>query len=121
MKLFLSDCLYRYFEFVLMNDSIFKDKAAKATMNETVVSVIEAELFDKSPSGSVESLNEAFLKEHSSNYVCLVEGVKVMYQLDTANNQKKALDILTEMDTKKYGDSLSLKVRCIQIFLIRFL
>jgi len=108
-----SDIIFIYNLFFFIYFILFynkKDKAAKATLNDTVVAVIETELFDNSPAGTVEALNEAFLIKNSSNYACLVESVKVMYQLDVANNQKKALDMLTEMNTEKYGDSLKLKV-----------
>lgn len=93
---------------------LLKYKTAKETLNETVVSVIESELkdlFDNGVVQTVEAMNEAFLKANSANYSCMIEAAKVVYDLNPSANQKKALDIITNIDLKEYTpESVSLKV-----------
>jgi tetratricopeptide (TPR) repeat protein len=81
---------------------MIKYNEAKATLNKTVVDVIETELFENLKGDSVESLNEKFLTLNSSNYLCVIEAAKVMYLLNPATNQMKALDMITDLDFKKY-------------------
>lgn len=88
---------------------MIKYKEAKATLNATVVDVIETELFENTPADSVESLNDKFLAVNSSNYLCVIESAKVMYLLNPATNQKKALDMITDLDPKKYTHTLRLE------------
>lgn len=93
---------------------LLKYKASKSTLNETIVSVIENELKDLFNNGVVETvevLNERFLKDNSTNYSCMVEAAKVVYDLNPTGNQQKALDMITNIDLKKYSsDSINLKV-----------
>lgn len=88
---------------------IIKYNASKSSLHPTVNSVIENELFDNTPVESVQAINEKFLKSNSSNYLCIIEAAKVIYELNPSVNQKKALEMVTSLDDKKYGDSLSLE------------
>lgn len=79
-----------------------------------IVSVIESELpslFDGGKIETAEALNERFLKANSSDYMCTIEAVKIDYLLSPSTKQKKALDMLIDIDFKKYSQrSLTLKV-----------
>ena len=50
---------------------------------------------------SVDKLNETFLTLNSSNYESVVEAAKVVYLLNPAQNQRKALDLLTNVNSFK--------------------
>lgn len=89
---------------------LMKYKNAKSTLNESVVNVIESELSRlnlKVSTESVDELNESFLKENASNYLCALESAKLIYDLN-ASNQKRALELVT--DLSKYSkETLTLK------------
>jgi len=76
-----------------------------------MVNVIESELVKlhaKATTDSVEQINENFLKENITNYVSAVESAKLIFDLNPASNQKRALDLIT--DLSKYSkQSLTLK------------
>lgn len=112
----LSNVFGYFFKNILINlnlniltNIIFTDNASKSSLHPTVNSVIENELFDNTPVESVQAINEKFLKSNSSNYLCIIEAAKVIYELNPSVNQKKALEMVTSLDDKKYGDSLSLE------------
>lgn len=88
-------------------------KAAKATLNEVIVSVIESELpslFEGGKIETAEALNEKFIKANGSDYMCKIEAIKVDYLQSPSTMQKKALDTLIDIDFKKYSrKSLTLK------------
>lgn len=96
------------------------DKAAKTTLNEAVVSVIEAELkslFDAGVVEAVEALNEKFLKSNAANFSCLVEAAKVVYELNPSTNQKKALDMFTNVDPKSFKEgSFNIQVKHVRFY-----
>ena len=89
------------------------DNEAKAGLNEVLVNVIESELtstfFQDDAIKSVEELNKKFFTEHSSNYLCVIEAAKLIYDLNPSSNQKQALELITNLDTTKY-EGLNLKV-----------
>lgn len=74
------------------------------------MNVIESELSRlnlKVSTESVDELNESFLKENASNYLCALESAKLIYDLN-ASNQKRALELVT--DLSKYSkETLTLK------------
>ncbi len=78
------------------------------------MSVIEEQLgslFDDGTIETAEALNERFLKLNSSNYSCLVEAAKVVYEANPAANQKKAFEMFTNIDPKSFKeDSFNLQV-----------
>jgi hypothetical protein len=86
-----------------------KDKSLKDTLNETIRSVIENELnvlTQNAKIDSIESYNENFLKAHSKQYERVIEVAKLTYDLNPAQNQKKALDLLTNIKDKNYSINL---------------
>jgi predicted P-loop ATPase/GTPase len=86
-----------------------KDKSLKDTLNETIRSVIENELnvlTQNAKIDSIESYNENFLKANSKQYERVIEVAKLTYDLNPAQNQKKALDLLTNIKDKNYSINL---------------
>ena len=77
-------------------------------------SVIDKELLTlisnpKQSATNVEDINETFLKEHTSSYECCVEAAKLIYDLNPTANQKRALDLLTDLSNKQ--NSINIKVK----------
>lgn len=79
-----------------------KDETEKDSYNKLVLECIEDELKNLELYGaSVERLNEEFLKTNQSNFECLLEASKILYDLNPANNQNKALSILKNISKEK--------------------
>lgn len=101
---------------LIINDNciFFSDKTAKSTLNELLVNVIETELANLYKSTeSVEQLNENFLKENANNYFCVIEAAKLIYNLNPDTNQKRALDLVTDLTNKNYSkETFNLKTLC---------
>lgn len=67
-----------------------------------VLEVIENELKNlQLYEASVEKLNEKFLNANQANFECLLEGSKILYDLNPENNQNKALAILKNITKEK--------------------
>lgn len=82
------------------------------TLNESMSAVIDRELADltnKANIDSVEHLNENFLKTNSNSYECVIEACKLIYDLDSAQNPNKALDLLMNLKSKGYSIKLDVK------------
>ncbi len=62
---------------------------------------------------NVEEINEAFLNENKLSYECCVEAAKLIYDLNPTVNQKRALDLLTDLSNKQ--DSITIKVSYVKL------
>ena len=47
---------------------------------------------------NIEEFNEIFLKENSLKLESLIEGAKVLYLLDPISNQKRSINLATNLD-----------------------
>jgi peptide alpha-N-acetyltransferase len=88
---------------------LIKYNKTKETLNETVRSVIDQQIATIQPNAeNVAEINESFLKQNSTSYECCVEVAKVIYDLNPTVNQKRALDLVTDIDSKQ--SSIPLKI-----------
>jgi hypothetical protein len=76
-------------------------------MNETLRKVIDLELGALYNGKAIEELNEEFLKNNSNQLEALVEGSKVVYLLNQAVNQKRAINLATSLDDSLVGRKLT--------------
>lgn len=78
---------------------LIKYNKVKQQLNEIVSKVIDKELnaLTESNSQTVEQLNDSFLKENSETYESVIEVAKLTYDLNPETNQKKSLELLTNI------------------------
>ena len=91
----------------------------KSTLNENVLNVINAELKSVLPSETpVSALNEDFLKKNGSNYECVMEAAKIIYDLKPGDEsaRKQSIDLLTNLNSNLNKETINLKVSNQSIF-----
>lgn len=85
----------------------------KSTLNENVLNVINAELKSVLPNETpVSALNEDFLKKNGSNYECVIEAAKIIYDLKPGDEsaRKQSIDLLTNLNSNLNKETINLKV-----------
>ena len=105
--------MYQLKKWILLYLNKFLDNKIKETLNEAIRNVIDEELnlIISDPKGNavnVEAINESFLKANEANYECCIEVAKLIYDLNPTVNQKRALDLLMDLNNKQ--GSITIKV-----------
>jgi hypothetical protein len=67
---------------------------------------------------NIEEFNEIFLKENSLKLESLIEGAKVLYLLDPISNQKRSINLATNLDDNLVAGR-TLKVTFILFFKLK--
>jgi hypothetical protein len=74
-------------------------------LNESVKLVITTELASliDNIKDSVEVINDKYLKLNANNYLSVVEGAKLLFDLNPSENKLKSIELITKFDTTKNG------------------